>query len=96
MAMACRLIKQALAVYVFFPAAGPAADQAYVHLLEVWSSCGDHLGMTEPIPSLKLPAELPAGPVPAGRGGRWPPVSAPARRSSKRSCSGSTMSARCW
>jgi hypothetical protein len=66
MAMACRLVKQALAAYVFFPAVGPDADQAYAHLLEVWSACKDHLGMREPIPSLRLPAELPPSPPPVG------------------------------
>jgi hypothetical protein len=64
--MACRLVKQALAVYVFFPATGPGRDQAYAHLLGIWSACKDRLGMCEAIPPLELPAELPASPAPAG------------------------------
>ena len=64
--MACRLVKQALAVYVFFPATGPGRDQAYAHLLGIWSACKDRLGMCEAISPLELPAELPASPAPAG------------------------------
>lgn len=64
--MARRLANQALAVYVFFPAAGPDRDQAYAHLLGIWSACEDRLGMCEAIPQLNLPTELPALPVPAG------------------------------
>ena len=64
--MAPRLAKQALAVYVFFPAAGPDRDQAYAGLLGIWSACKDHLGMSEAIPLLGLPTELPAWPAPAG------------------------------
>ena len=69
MTMACRLVRQALAVYVFFPAAGPGRDQAYAHLLGIWSACKDRLGMYESIPSLELAAELPASPAPAGNPG---------------------------
>jgi hypothetical protein len=61
-----RLAKQALAVYVFFPAVGPDREHAYVRLRGLWSACGDRLGMSEPIAALELPAELPASPVPAG------------------------------
>ena len=64
--MARPLAKQALAVYVFFPAAGPDRDQAYAGLLGIWSACKDHLGMSEAIPLLGLPAELPALPAPDG------------------------------
>ena len=69
MTVTCRLVKQALAVYVFFPAAGPGRDQAYAHLLGIWSACKDRLGMCEAIPSLELAAELPASPAPAGDSG---------------------------
>jgi hypothetical protein len=64
--MARRLANQALAVYVFFPAAGPDRDQAYAHLQRVWSAGADRLGMCAAIPQLDLPTELPAVPVPAG------------------------------
>ena len=64
--MARRLANQALAVYVFFPAAGPHRDEACAHLRRVWSACEDRLGMCEAIPQLNLPTELPALPVPAG------------------------------
>lgn len=64
--MARRLANQALAVYVYFPAAGPDREQAYAQLREVWSACGEQLGMCEAIPQLDLPTELPILPVPAG------------------------------
>lgn len=66
MAMACPLVKLALAAYVFFPAAGADDEQAYARLLGLWSACGDQLGMTDAIASLKLPAELPSSLPPAG------------------------------
>lgn len=63
--MARRLGKQALAVYVFFPATGHDRDVSHAHLLRMWSACRDVLGMTDAVPPLGLPAELPAAPAPA-------------------------------
>jgi hypothetical protein len=62
--MALRLAKQALAAYVFFPATGPDREESYAHLLRTWSGCRDLLGMSEAVPELALPAELPAAPPP--------------------------------
>ncbi|ACU75427.1 hypothetical protein Caci_6581 [Catenulispora acidiphila DSM 44928] len=50
---------QALAVHVFFSAEGEHARASYARLRDLWTACGDSLGMTTPVPRLGMPVELP-------------------------------------
>ena len=55
-----------LVTHVFAPADGPAADQAQQQLLDVWTASRQFCVMTEPVPGLRLPTELPADLLSAG------------------------------
>jgi hypothetical protein len=57
--MASMLVRPALGVHVFFPAAGPHGEAACAQLQAMWSAFNDVLGMCEAVTTLGLPHELP-------------------------------------
>lgn len=48
-----------LVVHVFAHADGPYAEEARDGIRRMWSRCGSHLGMSEPIEATGLPVDLP-------------------------------------
>ncbi|MEV4175094.1 CATRA conflict system CASPASE/TPR repeat-associated protein [Nonomuraea sp. NPDC049709] len=84
----------ALAVYLFSPLTGPAADAGRRRLLDIWRRCADTFGMTRAVPRLGVPAAPPdnltvarpprlSGRSPADLPGALPPLLAAAERPGK-------------
>lgn len=55
------LTEQALVVHLFVSAAGPRRNTDYDQLVSIWNCCARDFGMTDPVPGLDLPTDLPPG-----------------------------------
>jgi hypothetical protein len=54
-----KLVDQSLVVHLFAPLTGPDRARARTQLEQVWQACARHLGITEAIPAVGVPADPP-------------------------------------